>query len=133
MRRDARRREDPHHRDPRLRVRTWLREGAGGRSTIKGHAGESLLRLCAVGIAAWIVVLLLFVVAHVELPEWTEEAVFHLIMPWGLLFAVPMFLLLAAGIGIVAIGKARSRGAKWIVALVHFSPPLGYAAWWLTA
>ena len=99
---------------------------------------ESLLRLCSVGLMAWVLVLLLFlgayVVPHVTLPDAIVETVPFAVfwLPFGLLFTVPMFLLLSTGIGILAIGKAKSVRAKWTVALVYFSPPLGFVAWWLT-
>ncbi len=91
---------------------------------------ESTLGLCAMGIAAWFPVLVLFAVRHIEMPRWTWNTLgwlFFVSLVWGL-----FFLLFSAGIGFLALGRAKSRGAKWIVALVHLSAPMGYAAWWFT-
>jgi len=92
---------------------------------------ESTFRLCGVGIAAWLPVLLMFVMAHFQLPDWVYST-----LGIPLFFSIvlgPFFLLFTIGIGILAVGRAKSRGAKWIVALVHLSAPMGYAAWWFSS
>jgi len=92
-------------------------------------APERLWHLCAPGVAAWLWVLVLF-------GRWWSWSPLVLlgpvVSPRLLLVAVPAFLLFSMGIGILAIGKAKSRGAKWIVALANFSAPAGYALWWMS-
>jgi hypothetical protein len=97
----------------------------------------SVLGLCGIGIAAWIVVLLLFLVVHVPLPDWLGlPLAFLLSFPFAWFVPIPVWpsllVLFAAGIGVLAVGKARTRRAKWIVALVHFTAPFAYAALFLT-
>lgn len=94
-------------------------------------ARENTWRLCAVGVVAWLLVLAQF--SSLVETGWLKLLwIFLPMSPYGIL--VPFFLLFSAGIGFLALGKARSRRAKWTVALVDFSPPIGYAAaaWWLT-
>lgn len=94
------------------------------------------MRLCAVGICAWSLVLLLFAlphaVHHVRLPEEEALTLYPLVFLFFFLFdlfLMPIFLLFTVGIGILALGKAKSGRAKWIVALVHFSAPIAYVCW----
>ncbi len=78
---------------------------------------ETNLRRYGAGIAAWIVVGLLWFAG--PLPR-IAECVVTLVM----LFTVEF--------GIVGIRKARSAAAKSLVALVHFGAPLACVALWLT-
>lgn len=94
-------------------------------------AREKTWRLCAVGIVGWLLVLAQF--SSLVETGWLRLLwIFVPMSPYGIL--VPFFLLFSVGIGILALGKAKSRRAKWIVALADLSPPIGYAAaaWWLT-
>lgn len=92
-------------------------------------ARETTWHLCAVGIYAWSLVFFQYAAIHDSLPEEVLMFLSVILLPFSLLFfLVPMFMLFSVGIGILALGKAKSRRAKWIVALVDFSAPVGYAA-----
>ncbi len=98
---------------------------------------ERLLRLCAVGLTAWVFVILLFLTTHVGMPEDVAIVLFLItcfpfLLPPLPGLTVALFVCFSMGIGLLAVGKAASPRAKWIVALAHFTAPIGFAAWWLT-
>jgi len=101
------------------------------KETTESAPPERTGHLCAAGIAAWLCVLLLFASRRVDLRDGPLRMLGPVLHPGLLHLAVPAFVLFAIGTGILAIGRAGSPRAKWIVALAHFTPPLGYVAFWI--
>lgn len=92
------------------------------------RAPESTLRLCGVGIGAWILVLLSRFAPRLDLPApaWLAWCLSLLGFVFANVFTVSLMMLFAVEFGIVAARKARSAVAKCAVAVVHFSAPVGY-------